>query len=322
MPIVSEFDQFITSDGFAYALHAPDIRWVRSIEGTGMPPVTYLTQKGPFQHGETLLGYRLQPRVIQMLIRQNYTCRERYWHGRLQILDVLRPNRPGTTGTLRKNFGDGSKIDIDVVIQQGPNFEPADPDVWDEWSINEVIRFIAYNPVFYNPYLHTWDFINITLASGVAQDSLTMLQLKFAATFPINFNRNIGVPGIGGGAVAPTIDPNILAYLGSWVEYPTIILVGPLDSPFIITNVTTDETIRLNYVVDAGETVTIDLNYGTKTITSTLHPGDSLMGFLDPTSDVGSFHLQPGTNIFNTSILGQNANSRVQFKYNDRYVGY
>lgn len=318
--MITEFDTFITPDGRAYSLVAPEIRWVRSIEGTGMPPIDYITQRGPFQHGETLLGYRLRPRVIQMHVRQNFKNRAELFHGRLQILDVLRPNRIGVTGKLRKGFGDGTLIDIDVMVQQGPNFEPAKADLWDEWSFDEIIRFVAYNPVFYNPYRKDHDFINITLPNGTRQDTLTLLNLIFPITFPISFNRNIGIPGVGGGAVAPTIDPNIIAYAGSWLEYPTIELVGPLDSPLIINNTTTDETIRLNYSVAAGETVTIALTYGSKTITNDV--GTNLIGFLSSDSDLGSFHLEPGTNSFTTAILGQDNNSRVKFRYYDRYIGY
>lgn len=300
--MASEFDSYITPDGHEYNLHSPDIRFVRSREGTGMPPVEYLTERGPFQHGETLKGFRLRPRTIQMLIRQNYNSRDQYFRGRLQILDVLRPNRfvGNITGVLRKNFADGSKIDIDVMIQQGPNFEPEKSDSWDEFSFDEVIRFIAYNPVFYNPYTRTYNFLSASTA---------LTQLVFPAIFPIHFERtSIGV--------------STVIYAGTWIEYPNIVLTGPLSSPTIITNVTTGDRIQLNYDIQPLEIVTITLTYGSKSVVSSLDPSASLMGYLDPLSDIGSFHLEPGQNDFTVTIVGQSAASAVQLQYKDRYVGY
>lgn len=302
-----------------------------------MPPIDYITERGPFQHGETLKGFRLRPRVIQMLMRHNYPSRDRLLAGRMQILDVLRPNRQvvgvgPNTGILRHSFKDGTKLDLNVIIQSGPGFQPAQADTWDEFSWEDVIRFIAFDPIFFNPYRHDWPFINIVLPNGTRQDTLTLLQLVFPTatggiTFPvgtgITFNRNIGIPGIGGGAVAPTIDPNVLNYLGNWFEYPTIVLSGPLDSPIIITNTTTNETIRLNYSVQPGETVTIVLAPGAKSITSSTYGTSvSLMGFLSSDSALGTFHLEPGVNNFQTVFAGQDTNSVAKFQYYDRYVGY
>lgn len=329
---ITEFDTYIAPDGRSYNLHSPEIRWVLSRTGTGMPPIQWLTERGPFQHGESIKSFRLRPRTIQMIIRHNYNDRQQYFHGRLQILDVLRPNRQiigqVNPGTLRKSFSDGSKIDIDVVIQEGPAFEPEQGDQWQEQSFQEVIRFIAHNPVFYNPYLRVHDFINVPGEEGGEPEEDPLLQqLVFPIHFSasdglIIFNRNIGAPGGDDGDLDPEDDPNVIVYRGNWIEYPTIILTGPLSSPIIITNTTTGERIQLNYDVQPLETVTITLTYGIKTITSDLFPGLSLMGYLDPLSDIGSFHLEPGQNDFNIVITGQNSDSVVQMQYKDRYVGY
>lgn len=326
--MISEFDVYITPDGHEYNLQSPDIRFVRSREGTGMPPVEYLTERGPFQHGETLKGFRLRPRTIQMLIRQNYNSRDQYFRGRLQLLDVLRPNRQIVgqlnTGILRKNFADGSKIDIDVMIQQGPNFEAEKSDQWDEYSFDEVIRFVAYNPVFYNPYLRTHDFINTTNPAGGSPpvDPTILGSLVFPAIFPVHFTRDLGTFGGVGEDTPPTTDTNVLIYNGTWIEYPSIVITGPLNSPFIVENITTHERIRFNYTVNASEVVTMTFSYGSKSIVSSLDPTLSLMGYLDPLSDIGSFHLEPGENDFNLTIVGYSSASSVRLLYKERFVGY
>src|SRR3990167_9916197 len=102
-----------------------------------MPQIEYITQRGPYQHGVTVQDYFLQPRVIQMLIRQQYCSRIKLWAGRSNILNHLRPNRqsPGqlNTGKLRKYLPDGSIRDLDVLIQEGPRFEARNLK-WDEWA--------------------------------------------------------------------------------------------------------------------------------------------------------------------------------------------
>ncbi len=320
-----EFDSYITPDGREYILHDEGIRWVMSIEGTGMPSINYITQQGPFQHGSTLLDYRLQPRVVQMVIRHNYIGRQQLYSGRQQLLDAIRPNRqvPGQlrTGVLRKYFSGKAALDLDVMVEQGPNFQPREFDKWDEWSLQEVIRFIAFNPIFYNSAIETHDFINTdtTPGEGGSGDDPNLTQLVFPISFPIHFNRNIGAPG-GGGGEGGGADPQVIDYIGTWFEYPTIILTGPLGSPIIIENTTTGEMLRLNYDIQPGETVTIALTYGIKTVISSTM--GNVIGFLDPLSDLGSFHLEPGTNNFVTSIVGQDSNSVVQFQYKNRYIGY
>lgn len=313
MPLtVSEFDTYISPDGHEYRLTAPEVRWVINIQGTGMPPIDYLTERGPYQHGDTLLDFRLRPRVIQMVVRHNYASAAQTSHGRLQLLDVLRPNRQIigqiAPGQLRHTFRDGSKLDLDVMIEQGPNFEPSKQDQWDEWSFQEVIRFIAHNPVFYNPSEHSNQFIN-----NAAQIA-ALTQLTFPITFPITFNRDFGQPGM----FVP--DPYTINYPGTWFDYPKIIITGPIDDPLSITNITTDETILLDYELQPAEIVTINLAYGQKTVTN--NSGTNLIGRISSDSDLGTFHIVPGVNQFSLGFHGNDANSRIELRYKDRYIGY
>lgn len=92
---LTEFHQLITPDGYVYDLHTASRRgkWVISSQGWGMPPIDYITQKTPFQHGATVKDYRLQPRIIQLLLQQSFCDREALFSGRQALLDVLRPNR-------------------------------------------------------------------------------------------------------------------------------------------------------------------------------------------------------------------------------------
>jgi len=124
LPLI-EFDLYITPDGVLYNLEdLKDRAIIGSVTGQGMAPLEYQTQRGPQQHGDTIIGYRLSPRVMQMVHRRNACDRQGNWDHRDELLDVLRPNRvtlgPGgrpLPGQLRKIRPDGSIRDIDVLIE-------------------------------------------------------------------------------------------------------------------------------------------------------------------------------------------------------------
>lgn len=150
-----EFDQYITPDGEIYNLNGVLGRFVMSHTGSGLPPIEYVTQRGPFQHGETPLGFRLNPRYIQYVLRQQDCSRQGYWDLRANLLDIFRPNRQVlsalTPGVLRKILPNGEKRDIRVFIDGGLEYAPRSTDTWDEWGLTETVRFVAHDPLFYNP---------------------------------------------------------------------------------------------------------------------------------------------------------------------------
>jgi len=75
---------------------------LRSTANFGLPPIRFITQRGPFQDGETPLDIRLDPRVIQVEVA-NYLCnRTEFWTTRNELLDLIRPNRAfAADGTYR-----------------------------------------------------------------------------------------------------------------------------------------------------------------------------------------------------------------------------
>jgi hypothetical protein len=306
---VAEFDLYIAPDGTQYSLNTPGSKWVLSAEGTGMPPIEHVTQRGPFQHGETVTNYYLRPRIVQLLIRQLYGTRDAYFAGRHALLDILRPNRQVAglagigaiePGVLRKGFPDGNVLDLHVRIQQGPNFQPRRLDAWDETAFQEVLRFIAHDPIFFHP---TQQSVRCSMG-GEDVDA----QLVFPITFPIRFDKLEG-----------TADCTLINYTGNWPEYPTIVVQGPAQN-LVIENLTTDERLQLDYTIPAGAVVTLDLTYAHKTVTMT--GGVNLLGYLTPDSDLASFHLEPGINQLDISATGVNLQTYIEVRWYRRYIGY
>lgn len=288
--------------------------FLRSFTGWGMPPIRYITQRGPFQHGQTALDYRLEPRIIQYLHRKTGACRNDYWDNRSSLINAIRPNRQSANsfdpGRLRKILPDGSIRDLYVFLELGPAFSPRSNDEWDEYAIEETIRFIAHNPIAFNPDLESavWEVENL--------DNLIFYEspdYEDRAVFPIWF---------GTSSLSDTIT---VSYNGTWLTYPIITITGPLDNPKI-TNNTTNEKVELSYSVSAGETVTINLEYGQKTVEN--NTGINLIGTVTSDSDVATFSIVPDPTASNgeneIGVFGSNAvlgDTEVVLKYNERYIG-
>lgn len=319
---MSVITQFITADGQTYLLDSPMLknRVVLQEEAYGMPEIEYVTQRGPFQHGETLVDYFLKPRVIQLLVRHKYCSEQGYWDGRANILDILRPNRglirggirpissigpisltwapvPRSSGILRKIFPNGQKRDLDVHIESGPGFAPHRSG-WDEYAYEEALRFVAHNPVWYDPVQKS------IVLSPMAEE------LVFPATFSIVFGSTSSSHGY-------------ISYAGTWEEYPRIVIYGPITNP-TVTNETTGEKISFVFTVNPGDSIDINLSYSVKS--ATLRGGTiNMLPYITTDSDLTTFHIHPG---YNNHILVSGEVlphwypfGGVTVYWHDRYIG-
>jgi len=317
-----EFDDYVAPDGRVYKFDTGAMRFLVSFTGLGMPPVEYISQRGPFQHGETLVDYRLRPRTIQFVHSRRADSRQGYWDARADILNLLRPNRQLAgqfqPGTLRKILPDGSVRCIDVLIEQGPVFAPRTRDQWSEWNILETLRFIAYDPTFYDPEPQVAAWLLTTLDNLVFGCTPNAAGLGCApwtdscAEFPIVF---------GGGVISDTL---VVTYPGTWPTFPTIVITGPLNAP-AVRNVTTGEKIELEYNIPAGDTVTITLAYGFKTVID--NHGTNLIGTVSTDSDLATFHIAPepeapsGANELNVVGASGTPATSVRIEWLVRYIG-
>jgi hypothetical protein len=301
LPISRAPERYIwfSPDGTEYPLDIPGLRFVTSAEGEGMPPINYNTQRGPFQHGVTLTDYFLQPRTVQLAIRHNFTNRDAYHAGRQGLVGILSPGLQLLTGgiqtgTLRKQLTDGSLRDLNALILQGPNFNPRGTQ-WDEFAYTEVLRFQAFDPIWYDPTVNTRAF--------AAQGTV----LTYPITYPIVFS---------------TIDSFvILNYTGTWKAYPTFTITGPTIG-VLLQNDTTGDHIAVTYPLPAGRTMSISLQPGAKQIL--LDDGTSLLGYVTDDSDLSAWHLTPqndGVNELRAYATGVSSASRVSMTWLDAYLG-
>jgi hypothetical protein len=303
---MTEYTEYITPDGETYRFDTHD-KFLLSETGLGMPPVSYITSRSPTQHGETVLDYRLGTRVIQLVHRRNACNREDYWANRGDLLDMIRPNRNGISsynlGRLRKIFSDGSKRDIYVTIEQGPEFAARDTSRWDEWAFTETIRFIAHDPLFFDPVQKS---ANLTLASNSG------------LTFPFSLPLLIEDDKINLTLTCTTE--------GTEDTFPNIVLTGPM-SGVLVRNTSLDLEININYNISDGEIVTVYLQPGNKRIVSDLVGDITGVGYA--LSDLATFRLAPhpkvtnGDNIihFHGAGIAPFGNTAISMNWLDRYIG-
>lgn len=293
-----EFCYYITPDGVQYPLFGGK-RALMGWTAFGLPPLHYIKDRGPFQHGSTVRDYRLDDRVIDLKPFEAGCERQDYWDHQGALLDAIRPNRGGP-GRLLVILPDFTEREIFVRILEGPNGDYDAADSLLPIDMRESLRFEAADPVWRDPN----------------QQPLTAIVNPASACLPFCLPNCI---------VGSNINADYGAYYyGTWLTYPIIYIHGPIKKP-LIANLTTGETIQLDYDVADGETVTIFLSQNIDTVTSST--GANLIGTVINPSDLATFHLEVdpialgGYNLLHIEGTGADANTSIVITYYTNYLG-
>ena len=273
------------TDGNIYPLSFPG-RLLQSIDGLGLPPVRHWATRSPFQDGQTHWGYAIQPRVINAVLYLRGCDRADMYAKRRENIAMLSPrNGPHK---LRFITPDLLKYELhDVYVTGGYTLSSQDQPTPNR-QIGGV-QLTAYDPI--------WKWVNSPLGGGETRDAYgrtcvedSSWTLVHCLTIPFTAPFLLGTRS-GTNQLTCTND-------GSWATRPTIAFEGPVYD-FIITNSTNGwELVWNGYIVDTGETITIDI--AGKTCTSDV-AGD-LSGYLS--GDSGSFCLDPGVNTIDVFATG------------------
>lgn len=286
-----------TADGEQLFVPDDNVKFL-TYGGFGAPPVTFLTHKGYKQHGETEVDYLLEPRTVSVELWRAAGCtRQEYWDNRLALHEFLRHNRNGPLQFILREPG-GKRRALTVRANPGLQFPMPGTDT-NNWSVDEVIDFVAFDPVWFDP-----DTKYVNISSVLHQD------LVFPITFPIVFGTY-------------TLGTVSVTYIGTWKSYPTITVYGPYSSVWI-ENVTTGAKIILTTPVTGGDVRIITLTPGAQSIVD--GAGANCFGDLSVDSDLVGFNLRPdpevagGIQSFQITFVGGVAGtSAVQLAYHERY---
>lgn len=321
-------------------------RYVLSVSGLGLPPIDYPSQRGPFQHGTTVLDYFLEPRVLQLALRQRLPDRGSWWgnaipnpasavsappygQGRGGLLNALRPNRAPTAaisnwrpGRLRfyrsplpsRPFAGQSTIDLSGKLQP----EMLDIDV----LVTEALSGITPQP-------GVWDSHGFT-------DIVRFLAPDPVLYWPVQQSEDM-LSGVTGAWGPTSID---LDYFGTWADYPIITVddtgggAVSLSSLLLemLRNGGVEQTVDLTATTGTAnyEVFTFDFRYGYKLVYATRagFPDINLMPYLSADSDMATFRLEPypvaasgGVNTLRITATGVTPTTRIRINWMCRYIG-
>lgn len=295
--------QFERSDGTLYNLHLPPSRHAYNMTGWGKPPTNLNVTAGPYQHGESVISYKLLPRRIEMTLIHKYCNQSEYLQGRSELLSQMGNNSNKATlpepGKLIWNTvqnGAITKRQVDAYLESGFAFDVLTG--WRSFTVQEELTFLAPDPVIYDPTV-------ITVNDGAYTDALVL-----PATFPIVFGSDFYSTNV--------------TYQGTWPSYPIFTIDGPT-SGFYAENVTTGKAIHFNYTVSLGETVTLTLSPLAPTAVNNF--GVDLISKITENSDIVNFQLYPapmvagGINTMKFIVSSAATGTDVTMTYYNRYYG-
>jgi hypothetical protein len=264
-------------------------------DGFGMSPLHALSSRGPLQHGETYLDYRLDARVGSLVFKLSAESADEMYSYRQSLLNLFAPQVPISL-VFNLPYGtrqiDGYTLDCSMPWSLN-----------DAWSQKIGLSIYCPDPSFYDPIGATSSFL-----LGGGSDSFTV---------PTQIPTGIGTSVID--------QSNVVLYQGNWRDFPIIRIIGPI-TDCVITNQTTNDVIDFTGTsIAAGTWYEIDCRYAYKTVLD--HTGTNQIDKLSDTSDLATFHLastietSEGNNIIRVTGSNVNSESRVDVNYFNRYLG-
>ncbi len=288
-----------TVRGASTSLSDGTLCWREGEDGTGVPPNHRLTERGPNQQGGTDRGFRLDPRLITLLLGMAGTDEADMYNKRSQLLALFAPKNDPVTLTWA--LPNGMTYQIDTFYRAQMTLGSQDRQGFYQ---KVGVQLQAPDPTFYNPAGNLFTFG----VGGGAGSGFTI-----PMTMPI---------GVGQSTLSGV---RTITYAGTFRAYPLISITGPITSP-VITNLSTGELLDFTgLIIGAGEVYIIDASYEAKTVT--LNGADKIFT-LSTASNLSTWHIASsdevpsGINDIQMIGTGISSATEVRMTWNDRYIGF
>lgn len=259
-------------------------------QGFGMAPMHRITQRGPLQHGDSDIDFRLDPRILQLPLLIEASTLDSGYVAREALTKIFTPSNG--VGTLRITT-DSIDRAIDCVTLGGMDFN-VDPATG--WHVRTVVQLRASDPTWYNP----------TPISGGATPTIAGTPTPVPLLVPWT---------AGASALNSTL---AITNAGTWLSYPIITATGPITN-LVITNTTSGDKIEVSGTISSGDTWTFDLRYGRKTVID--QTGANKSSTITADSSLATFAIERGANAITVTGSSTGAASAVNLVYYTRYVG-
>jgi len=315
MPFLEGLWRIITSYGDVLELSPPS-GGLRRMAGIGMPVAQYVTQQAPGQHGNSHLGFTLNPREVAMQLD---------WQG-CELVDVrtgkIYPtfNYIASPFILQRALPDQTVRELRDVWFAGGLGRDSDAIDVEGHVETQPITVIARDPVWWAGEESSYTITTATIETG----DEAVFDTPAGEPAPTWIFATASYLTFGYSTINTTLSSGEIATLGDWYTFPTITIVGPASDPEI-ENLTTDQIITMDYDIPAGRTVTFNLQWGYKTVTDDL--GTNLAGYVPATDDLATFVLWPhpratdGENSIRVFAGGVTAASSITISWYDRFLG-
>jgi len=278
---------------------------LQAFDNLALPPLTNLTERGPYQVGATLVGTRIEERRIPLTVHTFAEDEQGYWERRAELARLLTPYDGTLTLRLRRD-GFITRC-LDVVYDGGLTLSSAERRVFGQLA---AFTLLAPNPVWYDP---TAIVLTFSLAGA---SPATMVPTP--------------VPTFVGASIIDT--SQTITYTGDWASEPVIRINGPITNT-IIRNTTTGEKLDFSQYAVGGVPVGtyiaageyLEINCATNKIVD--QGGISRLAWLSEDSDLATFHIaaEPeavgGVNTIQVQGFNVNAATSIVFTYYPQFLG-
>jgi len=278
--------------------------WSLTLTGIGLPPIRLIKERGPQQHGSTVVGHLLDERLINLALLIKVATEALSDQARDDLAEILKPV-DDLPCKIRITREDGTQRQIDAYTVGTVDFPNTQQDRFAGTQM-VIAQFEAPDPIPYNPALNN---IVFTVVSGGAAPGGYTVPLFIPMIYAVGSSIN---------------DVENLVYVGKRETFPIIFVTGPAVS-LVITNETTDQILDFTgHTIAAGVTYAIDLRYGYKTITD--HLGVRQNAALTDASDLVTWSIVPtptapgGVNDIRVNVpSGATVDTKIRVEYYDRY---
>ncbi|MDQ7095940.1 phage tail family protein [Desulfosporosinus sp. PR] len=264
---------------------------LQSIEGTGSVKNNIHTSKSPDQDGNTVIGKDLDSRELVINGSIGANTDTDIMNYRRQLVKAFNPKEKGV---LTYSYDGGEKA-INCEVEDAPVFPKRD-GFYQTFSITLLCP---------NPFWQDLELLKAEIAAWIGDFS-----------FPLEITEI----GIEMGHREPSLIVNTLnsgdVECGMRVEFKAL---ATLTNPSIL-NVNTQEFIKINKTMVAGEVLTITTHFGAKRVESVLN-GVTTNAFNYIDLDSTFLQLDVGDNLFRYDADINLDNLEVSIYYTPQYLG-
>jgi len=267
-----------------------------TIEGLDVPDITVQTYKGLKQDGVTYIDNTLNERAISLeavIIANTYNELAEL---RRRLIEVFNPK----LGLGELVFDDGLRqLKIPAIIDAAP--------ILPGGSSNQSDRFQRVLITFYCPTPFwqelTENIVNMALWVGAFQ-------------FPLNIPETGIIMGYKEESIIANVVNNGDVPCGIRIEFKAL---GSVVNPYIV-NLNSQDMIKINKTMQAGEIITVTTHFGNKKVTSEMNGVvNNIFQFVDPASVF--LQLDIGDNILRYGADAGEESLEVNIFYSPQFLG-